>query len=104
MTPVDFLLELVKGSILVKFDACESNSLGVMAVFRSRVGARTPKSGRKNRPSVKIKGFREKFVTVTHIFFDFMGVTVLNFWLKPMDFAKNGLFGRKWAKIVFRNS
>ena len=44
MAPIDFLFELVKGSIVVKFDACELNSIGAMVVFKSRAGARTPKS------------------------------------------------------------
>ena len=98
MTPIDFLLELVKGSIVVKFDACQSNSLGVMTVFRSRAGARTPKSGRKNRPSVKIKGFREKFLTVTHIFFDFMGGYGFEFLAKTHGFRKKWTFWSKMGK------
>ena len=54
MTPISFLLELVKGSIVAKYDGCESNSLGVMAISRSRKGAPRPESGPKNGPSVKI--------------------------------------------------
>ena len=54
MTPIDFLLELVKRCIVVKLEACESNSLGVMAVFRSHAGA--PKL-RKKIGFVRIKGF-----------------------------------------------
>ena len=46
--PSTFLKELVLGSIVVKFDGGRSNSLGVMAILRSREGARTPKFGQKN--------------------------------------------------------
>ena len=51
----------------MKFDGCESNSLGVKAIYRSRAGAGTPTSDPKNWPSVKTRGFCEKFLTVTHI-------------------------------------
>ena len=57
----------------MKFDGGRSNSLGVMAILRSREGARRPKFGPKNYPSVKIWGFSENFLTVTHIFFQFYG-------------------------------
>ena len=46
--PSTFLKELVLGSIVVKFDGGRSNSLGVMAILRSREGARTPKFCPKN--------------------------------------------------------
>ena len=46
--PLTFLKELVLGSIVVKFHGGRSNSLGVMAILRSREGARTPKFGPKN--------------------------------------------------------
>ena len=43
--PSTFLKELVLGSIVVKFDGGRSNSLGVMAILKSRTGARAPKFG-----------------------------------------------------------
>ena len=55
---------------MVKFDGGGSNSLVVMAILRW-TGARTPKFGPKSWPSVKLRGFCEKVLTVTHIFFQF---------------------------------
>ena len=46
--PSNFLKELVLGTIVVKFDGGRSNSLVVMAILRSREGARMPKFGPKN--------------------------------------------------------
>ena len=54
MTLTSFLLEVVKGSIVVNFVGDESKSLTVMNIIIPHAGARTPKLVLKNWPSVEI--------------------------------------------------